>query len=216
MLEQSATKTIYIAERGVLGWETIFGEWKQWPNLSVAWWHNNTPHKAQTLTYFIGPILAGLTRRWRAKQFCKLLAQYEGWRIILVAHSEGTATGLLALKLAHYPPVEEIHLVCGACNADYGRNGLNHAVALNRAKKIFIYIAGKDKAMKLEDTYLGSLCFGLQCGGTPMGLRGPENMTPEAARRTTIRKWPTFGHSDCFTPFHFDDTMLEITYPIAS
>lgn len=207
------TPTIYIFERGIMGWESIFGDWKNWPNQAIVWIHKNTFYRAQTLTYFCGPILAGLTRNWRSKQFAKLLDQYRGWRIILVAHSEGTATGLLAWKKAGYPFIDELHLICGAANSDCQRNGINHAVQLGRVRKIIAYVAGRDDAMRLEDTYVGSACFGLQCGGTPLGLKGPENQTSAAKSLTTVKLWRNYGHSTCFLPSHFDSTMREIVQP---
>lgn len=204
------TKTIYIFERGIMGWESIVGDWKNWPNQAIVWTFKNTLHSAQTLTYFTGPILAGITRHWRANQFAKLLQQYAGWRIRGVAHSEGTATWLLAWRLAGHPPVDELHLICGACNSDCDLNGINRAVKLGRVRKLVSYVAERDGAMKLEDTYIGSACFGLQCGGTPMGLKGPENMTPETQRLMTVKRWKRFGHSDCFLRHNFDSTMSEV------
>lgn len=201
--------TIYIFERGILGWQSIFGGWLNWPNQAIAWIHKFTPCKAQTLTYFTGFIFPALTRARRARNFAKLLLAYrvEGWRTALVAHSEGTATGLLAWKLAGYPWLDELHLICGACNSDFEQNGINRAVALGRVKKIFVYVAEQDAAMRLEDTYPGSICFGLQCRGTPLGLKGPAAPSAAASALTTVHRWKTFGHSTCWLPTHFEDTM---------
>lgn len=205
--------TIYIFERGILGWETLFGDWKQWPNEAVAWIHKNTPHKAQTLTYFCGPVLAAATRTFRAKQFAKLILKYkcDGWRIVMVCHSEGTATALRALRVADWPVVDELHLVCGACDSDFNNNGLNVAMLKDRVKNVMCYVAGKDVPMKIEDTYVGSLCFGLQTAGTPLGLKGPVSVADAVKSRVGVIHWPAYGHSDCFLPKNFEDTMRLIT-----
>ncbi len=202
--------TVYIFERGILGWESLFGQWKQWPNQAVAWINRNTPHKAQTLTYFCGPILAAATRGFRARQFAKLIKAYAGDRIIMACHSEGTATGLRALDIAGWPRIEELHLICGAADSDFDANGLNDAIARNRIGKVIVYVAGRDDAMKLEDTYVGSLCFGLQTAGQPLGLKGPTNMRPDVARSVTVKAWKNYGHSTCWTRAYFDWTMGEI------
>jgi pimeloyl-ACP methyl ester carboxylesterase len=152
----------------------------------VAWIHNNTPHRAQTLTYFTGPILAGATRNYRAKQLAKLIKAYKGWRIVIVAHSEGTATGLRALRDSDWPGIAELHLLCGAADSDCDANGLNRGASMGAVEKIFVYVAGRDEAMKLEDSYIGSLCFGLQTAGQPMGLKGPTKMSAETEVRTVI------------------------------
>lgn len=209
-------QTVVIFERGILGWQSIFGDWKNWPNQACVWVNKNTAHKSQTLTYFTGPILAGLTRHRRARNFADMLRQYSSplaprpSPLIIVAHSEGTATTLLALKLAGWPRIEELHVICGACDADCWANGLNHALSSGRIGKVFIYVAGRDGAMKLEDTYIGSLCFGLQTGGQPMGLKGPENLIPAAERHTEVIHWKTFGHSDCFLPINFNNTLRQV------
>lgn len=210
---QPPARTIYLFERGILGWQSLFGDWKNWPNQACAWINQNTPHKSQTLTYFIGPILAGLTRRWRARNFAKLIQQYRGsdWKKIIIAHSEGTATVLLALKLAGWPAIEELHLVCGAADADFNANGLNMALASGKIGRVHVYVAGQDAAMRLEDTYAGSLCFGLQTGGQPLGLKGPENASPTAWARTRVHHWHAYGHSTCWRPRKFNETMEQLT-----
>lgn len=203
-------RVIYLFNRGILGWQSIFGDWGNWPNQSVSWIHNQTEAKAQTLTYFTGPILAGLTRPHRAHNQADMMKQYPDWDINVVAHSEGTATDCLALQYARWPKIKTLHLVCGACDSDYQRLGLNAALALGRIQRVFVYIGGRDKAMKLEDTWVGSLCFGLQTAHTPMGLNGPVNQTPTAKERTTIIKWDDYGHSTCWDGNHFERTMKQI------
>jgi hypothetical protein len=202
--------TAYIFERGILGWESLFGEWKQWPNMAVAWINKSTPHKAQTLTYFCGPILSAFTRPFRSRQFAKLIKTYAGEKIIMVCHSEGAATGLRALKIAGWPRVEELHLICGACDSDFHANGLNAAILAGRIGKVFVYVAGRDAAMRLENTYFGSLCFGLQTAGQPLGLAGPTNVSPIVAGNVEVKQWKNYGHSTCWTRYNFDSTMREI------
>lgn len=212
-MEKQIVNTVYIFERGIMGWQSIFGDWKNWPNQACVWVNRGTPHKAQTLTYFCGPILAGLTRPFRARQFAKLIKAYAGERIIMACHSEGTATGLRALKKAGWPRIEELHLICGACDSDFHANGLNFAILSGRIGKVIVYVAGRDRAMKLENNYVGALCFGLQTGGQPLGLRGPTEVSPIVAGNVVVKVWKNYDHSTCFLPSHFDSTMLEI-FPI--
>jgi hypothetical protein len=176
----------------------------------VAWTHNHTDAKAQTLTYFTGPILAAATRTKRAQNFSDMLAQYAGWNINIVAHSEGCATVLAALRQSKWPPIKNLHLICGACDSDCRNNGLNQALGFSIAR-LHVYVAGKDKAIKLEDTYIGCLCFGLQTGGTPMGLDGPKFQNDSSIQRTTVHRWPVFGHSTCWRRNQFNQTMQIIT-----
>lgn len=205
-------KTIVLFERGINGWQSIFGEWHQWPNLAVAWTHKHTEFRAQTLVYFTGPIFAGLTRRWRSLQFSQLIRQYSchDWRIIISAHSEGTATALKALRLAGWPRIESLHLLCGACDADWNRNGLNWALKTGAVGQVHYYIAGKDQAMHAENTWLGKLFFDLPRRARPLGLTGPRNVDEAVESRVIEHKtspWNHFNHSECWDSSHFNDTM---------
>lgn len=207
-------RTIYIFERGILGWSSIFGGWKNWPNQASAWIHQHTPHRAQTLTYFCPAVLAAATRPYRARQFAKLIKIYSeaGWRIVMVCHSEGTATALRALRHAGWPHIAELHLVNGAADSDCDATGLNIALTRGRIGHVFVYVAGRDRALRLEDSYPGSVCFGLQTWGQPLGLKGPTNLWPSVAHLVTVTRWAEYGHSTCWNPKHFAATM-RLFYP---
>ena len=203
-------KTIFLIERGILGYGSIWGAWKNWPNQSIVWLHQNTPFKAQTLLYFTG-IIGRLFRKYRARQFAKLIAAYKGWKIHIISHSEGTATVLAALRYLDWPDVETLHLLNGAADANFERNGLNWALKRNRIGKVFVYIADRDNAMRIEDTIIGLLMFGIRWNDLPLGLSGARNVTKGFWDTRVIQKhWETYGHSDCWLPRHFDSTMLQI------
>jgi hypothetical protein len=127
----------------------------------------------------------------------------------MVCHSEGTATALRALDIAGWPAIDEMHLLCGACDSNFIKNGLHRAILENRIRKVFVYFADRDAAMKLEDTYLGSLCFGLQTAGTPLGLKGPVNNFYWNGY-VQVNHWPHYGHSTCWDSKHFEKTMQQI------
>lgn len=208
-------ETIVLFERGINGFQSIWGEWHNWPNQAIAWTHKNTPHKAQTLLYFTSPIFAGLTRRWRAKQLSELIRTYSihDWRIIAACHSEGTATWLKAQRLAGWPRVEALHLICGACNADFEKNGLNWALRIGAVGKVHVYIAGKDEAMWAENTWLGKLLFDLPRRSRPLGLVGPQKVDENVSDRVVVhqnRPWSGYGHSDCWSKANFESTMRQL------
>ena len=215
----SAKPTIFLFERGINGWASIWGEWKNWPNLAIVWINkfaakNELNWRAQTLTYFTGPILAGLTRRFRAFQFSKLIRSYsvDDWDIIIVAHSEGTATVLEALRQAGWPKIKVLHLVCGACDSNFARNGLNFALRESKIDRIVCYRAGRDLAMEIEDTTLGLLMFGISWNDLPLGLSGPVNVAGalwgNKVFERTLSPWSTYGHSDCWEKKNLDVTMM--------
>lgn len=233
--ETKSSPTIYLFERGINGWQGVFGDWNNWPNAAIAWLHHyrqadgtDPGYRGQTLLYFVTALFAGLTRTRRARQLAMLLKQYnEGadgtsWRIVIVAHSEGTATTLKALQLADYPYIAELHLLCGAVSGNCRANGINTMLHRGAVGKIFCYLAGQDSAMRIESTLLGKLCFLIGLKDEPLGLRGPQDC---AAGTDTVKtiwsgRWINFEHSSCFLPHNFADTMREIVsgsaFPVPS
>ena len=207
--KEDTSKTIFLFERGIMGWALLFGGWHNWPNQATVWIHRHTKHcRAFTLLYFVDALLAALTRHRRAESFKDVLVSYpdsEGWKLHVCAHSEGTATVLLALRMACWPRIEALHLVSGACDGDFERNGLNHALEHGKIGQVFVYVAGKDFAMQLEDTILGRRCFGLR--DKPLGLTGARKVRPHLKSSVIQVTEPHFGHSDWFTSKNFDRTM---------
>ena len=206
-------KTVILFERGISGWQSIVGDWFNWPNEAIAWSHQNTDFRGQTLTYFTGPILAGLTRRYRAANFARLISKYDGWNIRLVAHSEGTATTLEAIQLCRNVKIEQVHLLCGACDANFERNNLNNALYVGQVIKVFCYRGGKDMAMRIENTLLGKFFFQVDESDKPLGLVGPQNVRPSNKDKIGELVWPDFGHSFCWLPKNFVQTMRHFVLP---
>ena len=197
----------------------FLGGWHDWPNQACVWVNTNPVLKntyAATLLYFTTPWFAGLTRHRRALSLSKLIRAYsvKDWRIVIVAHSEGTATALLALRLAGWPKVHALHLLSGACDANFERNGLNFAMHCEKVEKVFCYGEEKDSAMKLENSWIGKLCFLINLKDASLGLvkedvdgfRLARNVSASQRGKVTERFAPD-GHSDWFLPSNFDNTM---------
>ena len=99
-----------------------------------------------------------------------------------------------------WPRIEELHLISGACESDFNKNGLNeNALSIG---KLSVYVAGKDKAMKLADSFFGRLL-----GYGALGKVGPKNMS----RVVNVIEKPSFGHSSWFSGENINDTMKLIT-----
>jgi pimeloyl-ACP methyl ester carboxylesterase len=211
--------TIWIFERGIDGLASIWGDWKNWPNQAMVWMNQMAAEHgldwwSQTLTYFAGPLTAGASREHRAAQFSRLIRAYSvpNWQIVLVGHSEGTATILRALKLAGWPAVQSLHLLCGACSSNFEDNGLNWAIKNGRVNNVHCYIAGKDTALELENTLLGKMALFLDLKDSPLGLDGPTNVAfGMMGTKVFIDRWPGYGHSDCWNDGNnFESTMLQL------
>jgi len=124
------------------------------------------------------------------------------WRIICVGHSNGAAVILDGLRRAEWPRVAALHLVCAACDADFARNGLNFALSFGHVGRVFVYCGEQDWALRCAHTLPGKLL-----GYGVLGLTGPQHVAPRVQERVGTLWWKQYGHSTCWLPEHFRQTM---------
>ena len=120
-----------------------------------------------------------------------------------MGHSNGA--DVIVDMLRHFPQcprIRHLHLVCGATEGDFRKNGLNCAMMLGRVGDVTVYCAGQDRTLRLAHTLPGRLL-----GYGTMGLTGPLNLLPGIAARVRTGIWPGYGHSDCWADLNFDSTM---------
>ncbi len=194
---------VHIFVNGIL---TFPGSSRNWTGRAVTWTHLNTEARAEKVEYFCGPIGRALGQRERAEKFAATLQHYQGWQAIAVGHSNGADVILDGLRLAAWPRLEELHLVCGACEADFNTNGLNLALLNDRIGKVFVYIGDRDQALRLAHTLPAQLL-----GYGVLGLHGPRNVRANVRDRVGELHWPDYGHSDCWHDDHFAQTMKHFT-----
>lgn len=107
--------------------------------------------------------------------------------------------------MAGWPKIESVHMVCGACDADFSSNGLNSALLSGKIVKVYVYNACNDMAMKWENFLFGKLLFGIKTA--PLGLIGPQRVGCLPNEKLQVIWWPRFGHSTCWDSDHFESTM---------
>ena len=197
----SAERTIYLFVNGIATWP---GNFTNWNKRAVTLTHTTTPHKAEAFEYFCTPLTRPFREDQRAKQFARAIREYSrlGWKIVCVGHSNGAAVILEGLKRADWPRVEAIHLVCGACESDFEKNGLNDALYHRRIGEVFVYGGERDWALRLAHTITGKLL-----GYGTLGLTGPQRVHHEVENRVGELWWKNYGHSTCWEPAHFKLTM---------
>lgn len=202
-------KTIWIAVNGI---RTIPGDEKDWNLRFGVWIDQNAPDdtRCHAVQYFCTAIGRALGQRKRCLKVMNLLGVYQGWNINIVSHSNGCAVALEGLALAGWPRVNEIHLISGACEKDFNKNGLNTALINGRVGKVVVYVSGKDKALKFAAQPLAKLL-----GYGVLGLKGPTNVNPVLGpgRVSVINDgpWLNYGHSGCWEESQFNDTCEMIT-----
>lgn len=195
-------KIIYIFINGIL---TFPGDAANWTGRAVTWVQTRSPHKAEKVEYYAGPLDRVFGQAERAQKLSRTLEFYSGWDIVLVGHSNGCDVILDALRARELPDLAELHLISGACEADFDINGLNDALLERDIDSVRVYVAGRDKWLRLASTWTGKL-FGY---GT-LGLHGALDVAATVAQNVTETLRPNYGHSDWFAPEHFGETMRGI------
>lgn len=162
----------------------------------MIWFDQNTDDKAIACEYFCTAIFRAFYNRRRAEKLWQQVSAFKkGWSQKIVAHSNGAHVVVDMVRL-HTIELAHLHLVCGACEADFNKNGLNRALASGQVKRVTVYTAGKDRALALAHTLPGRLL-----GYGTLGLHGPLNVLPSVADRVeTVRSapWDEYGHSECW------------------
>jgi len=155
-------------------------------------------------------------QRRRARNLARLIDSYKGNEIHLVGHSNGCDLICRALKQIN-TPVETIHLIAPATDADFGKNGLNEALSMERLGKVYVYAGEDDWPMKLA-YYTRKVLSKIGLGYGSLGYNGPQNIADEdwVERRVTFRIYCDYGHSTFFKPQVFHTIMRTIALSLST
>jgi hypothetical protein len=194
-------RTIYLFVNGIATWP---GNFTNWNKRAVTFTHTQTDDRAEAFEYFCTAFTRPFREDERTKHFARALREYSrlGWNIVCVGHSNGCDVILDGLRRAGWPRVEAVHLVCGACEADFWKNGLNTQLERGRVGKVFVYCAAKDWALWLAHSFTGKLL-----GYGTLGQHGAQNVYERVQDRVGQLWWRDFGHSTCWLPDNFHATM---------
>lgn len=200
------SKTVYIFVNGIM---TLPGCSDNWNSKAVTHFILRAQF-AEKLEYFTAPFLTRRLLQKRRAAKLRLKLQYytnEDWNIILVGHSNGGDVILDTLKDAGWPRIKAIHFIAGACEADFGENGLNDAMRTGRIGEVFVHIGERDIPLKLAGTLLGMIS-----GYGQLGRTGPMRVHPGVDNRVHVKRYPEYGHSTFFSDENFESTMGEILF----
>lgn len=180
-----------------------------WNDRAVTWIQTRTEAEAEKFKYFCDIIFRRLFQFGHARDLAEMISDYAGREIHLVGHSNGCDLICRALNITE-TKVAGVHLLSGACDADFQLNGLNVCMAAGQVDFIYCYVAGQDFAMKcasLSQRFLRWLGLGYGI----LGFAGPKSVAFTTRVRTITEN--SFGHSTWFLPENFDRTMERITDP---
>ncbi len=200
------TEPVFIVVNGIL---TNPGEAREWTDRAVTWLHSMADEnvQAEKFEYFA----SALTRRFRqqrhAEDLAALIRHYTGRQIHLVGHSNGCDLILRALATTS-TEIASVHLVAGACDEDFDRNGLNEDITCGQVRHVHVYTSPDDGVLKWA-ARPSRLLFGwLGLGYGLLGLVGPKFVT--LSERVWRYDRPGFGHSTWFTDDNFAATFNRI------
>jgi len=198
-------KTVYFFINGIA---TYPGNAKNWNKRAAVWLTINQSQCHGLLDeYFTTALTVWIHEKARAETFAHLLDQFYGWRIVIVAHSNGCHVAVDALRIAHSVKIHRLHLVAGAVDGNFQRNGLNWMLKKGQVEDVRVYRGGQDYAMRICSTLAGKALFGIYLTGGPLGLTGPTQVDPAQAHRVLDYIQTDYGHSTWWHPDNFDRTM---------
>ena len=201
-----AKETVWFFVNGILTWP---GRSSNWTGRAVT--HTMAHHpdlKAEKVEYFsFATIDRVLGQRRRIDLMQQTMQEYlnKNFYIHIAAHSNGTDVVLDTLDWLKWPQVESLHLLAPACQADFGKNGLNQALRNNSLGTAHVYLGKKDWPMRFAKSWLGR-CF----YDKPLGYYGPLHVDQDIAsvkKRVVIHEREDFGHSDWFGMDNFSRTL---------
>ena len=192
----------YLFINGIL---TLSNGRDAWPDRAVTWVESHYGQLAEKFEYFTDALTRRLFQRARVSECARLLAQYGGQDLILVGHSNGA--DIVCRLLAAYPEIEikQIHLLAAAAEADFERNGLNHALLTGRLGTVHLYGSRNDTALKLAQMTEWLRFLGLGYGA--LGRTGPRNVDDRVTHRVKETWRDDFDHGTWFSPAQFAITM---------
>ena len=186
-------KRVYVYINGIF---TYPGSADGWTDRAVTWTHINTEHRAEKYEYMTGVLTRRIFQNRRAEKLAKMIGFYgrADYEIVLIGHSNGCDIILRVLKMINKQHIKEIHLVAAACEADFRKNGLRERLISKQIDNIYIYIGGKDEAMRFAELSQKLLKrFGLGYGN--LGGQDPSQIARIISEWGKVIFQPHYGHS---------------------
>lgn len=183
------------------------GEAFAWTDRAVQWFNNNAADGtvSDKFEYYSPALLRRFFQRGHAMDLAETMAQYPGARLHLVGHSNGCDLIARAIRLTA-APIASLHLISGAVERDFARNGLGERLVRGQIGAVFCLCSKGDQVLRyFARPSQVFACLGVGYGD--LGLRGAANPVPARVRHV----WrDTMGHSDWFTAENFDRTMATV------
>lgn len=165
-----------------------------WTDRAVTLAHTHLLIRSEKFEHFSGVLTRHVWQEKRAAALAALVNRYigRGWHVFLRGHSNGC--DVICRSLAHIDgAVEGIQLIAGACEADFGTNGLNAALRDGRLHRVQLCCSPDDRALwlaRLSHPFLSIFSNGYGS----LGFSGPMNVADEIEHRVSTHWEPGYDH----------------------
>lgn len=194
-----------IVVNGIL---TAPGDARAWTDRAVTWLHCDAAVavQAEKFEYYATALTRRLRQQRHARELAHLIELYKGREVHLVGHSNGCDIILRALALTR-DRIASVHLIAGACEEDFEKNGLNALLYTRQIGAVHAYTSPDDRVLAYAARPSRALFGWMGLGYGLLGLVGPTKITPPV--RHLVSRWdrPGYGHSTWFSPENFDATL---------
>lgn len=182
-----------------------------WTDRAVTQGHLHLGMREEKFEHFSGVVTRPFWQEKRAIGLANLANQYlrSGWRVFLRAHSNGCDVVCRSLQHIETGSIAGVHLVAAACEADFRKNGLNHALLYGRVQKAVLECSPDDRALWLARATHPALNM-VGNGYGSLGFSGPLNVLDEIEHRVHTNWHPGFDHGDCLVPNQLLRTMKNL------
>lgn len=148
-----------------------------WTDRAELWVLSNTPCRAAKYEYWSFALTRRMKQAKRVRELRTLVLEWfrKGYEIVLVGHSNGA--DIICRLLKSCPcRIKEAHLVAAACDHDFERNGINHAMRKGWLGRCVCYCSEDDNMLHLAKISW-MLLHWVGLGYGYLGLVGPHNIT---------------------------------------
>lgn len=200
------TNRFYLFIRGIRGKPNEVGDFA---GNAETYVDNNFPnYKANTIPYSAGALTRRITQESNVSKVRTILFGVSDCGVYLCGHSNGCDLIERYIRTST-KRIEALHLIAGASEEDFRKNGFNNALSSNKVGKIYVYWSRNDKALQFASKTRPFLSW-MGLGYGSLGLVGPRYVSPAVKERVISEEWDC-DHNEYFNAKNFPKIMQDVT-----
>lgn len=203
-IERQMKNRMYILINGILSKPS---DVNGWTDRAESWIEDKTKYNATKFEYFADMVFRRMWQGNRVSKLQDIIGRIFNDSIYLVGHSNGCDIIERYIRKSNRR-IEELHLIAGASESDFRKNGYNDALLKNKVGKIFVYWSKQDAALK-QAKWSTKLFGWMGLGYGYIGLIGAKYVSPLIKDRVIEMEF-NLDHQDYFSETQLDDTLRRV------